>query len=150
MVKSHDIKWFEDLLKSGQSRDEKLQQICDELVERVAHYNWVGFYLADNEDEVLQLGPYRGTPTEHIRIGFGQGVCGQAALTHKTLLVQDVSHESNYLACSLDVKSEVVVPILKNGRFVAELDIDSHTKNAFNEEDRLFLERLCAEIARLF
>lgn len=147
---SKDIKRFEDLLKSGQSRDEKLQHICDELVERVAHYDWVGFYLVDNEDEVLQLGPYRGAPTEHVRIGFGQGICGQAALTHKTLLVQDVSHVSNYLACSLDVKSEVVVPILKNGRFVAELDIDSHTKNAFNEEDRIFLERLCAEIARLF
>lgn len=145
-----DGKWLDDILSSEISRMDKLQRICDVLVEKVAHYDWVGFYLADNEDEILQLGPYRGAPTEHVRIQFGRGVCGRAALSGKTLLIQDVSRETNYLACSLDVKSEIVVPIIKEGCFIAELDIDSHAKNAFSKEDRLFLERLCARITPLF
>lgn len=145
-----DGRWLNDILSSEIPRMDKLQRICDVLVEKVAHYNWVGFYLVDDEDEILQLGPYRRAPTEHGRIQFGRGVCGRAALSGETLLIQDVNQESNYLDCSIAVQSEIVVPILHKGCLAAVLDIDSHKKSAFSKDDRVLLERLCARIAPLF
>jgi len=150
MMDFNDTRWLGEIIKSGKTRDEILLKICQYLKTNIAHYNWVGFYIADLENRMLNLGPYSGAPTEHIRIPFGRGICGQAAETQETVSVQDVSGESNYLACSLDVKSEIVVPIFKNGQFVAELDIDSHQKNSFNDRDRRFLEKIGREITNLF
>jgi len=130
---------------------DKLQLICSVLQENVPHYDWVGFYLVDRrkEDELV-LGPFVGEPTEHKRIPFGRGVCGRAADERRTVVVDDVSEEENYLACSLKVKSEIVVPLLKGDELLGELDIDSHTPAAFDDADRSFLEKVCERVSRLF
>ncbi len=121
-----------------------LQEICRILVDRVPHYNWVGFYLVDSKrSKELILGPFEGAPTEHVRIPFGAGICGQAAEKRKIFVVPDVERESNYLACSPDVKSEIVLPIFKGERLLGELDIDSHTTAAFTPADQAFLQEIC-------
>lgn len=133
------------------SRSEKLQAVSGLLAENVSEFDWVGFYMVDPEAErELVLGPYVGEETDHTRIPFGTGICGQAADSHETFVVQDVSEADNYLACSIHVKSEVVVPIMKEGEFVAELDIDSHTKNAITESHQAMLEEICNIIADIF
>ena len=144
------LKNARQLLALAGPRDEKLQRLCVLLRDSVPHYQWVGFYLAEPEKRELVLGPFAGEPTEHVRIPYGRGICGQAAERLAPLLVQDVTKESNYLACSAKVKAEIVLPVLKDGRFVAELDIDSHQRAPFTPEDREFLEEVCAAAGRLF
>ncbi len=132
-------------------RDQKLQDICQLLADEVDLFDWVGFYLVDPEAErELVLGPFVGEATDHVRIPFGRGICGQAAETEETFVVQDVNEADNYLSCSADVKSEIVVPVMKNNKFVAELDIDSHTKNAISDDHRALLEKVCDLVADLF
>ena len=128
----------------------KLQGICDLLRKNVPHYDWVGFYVADAATKTLRLGPFSGAPTEHARIAFGQGICGQAAERKETFVVQDVSKEANYLSCGIHVKSEIVAPVMRDGEVVAELDIDSHTCDAFTGQDRLFLEKVAGIVSCLF
>lgn len=138
------------ILASGGSPGERLQKLCGYLNSKVAHYDWFGFYIAERGMKELFLGPFAGEPTEHTRIPFGRGICGQAAESKETFLVEDVSAASNYLACSLKVKSEIVVPVFKPGtREVAgEIDIDSHKVAAFGADDRAFLEALAVMVAR--
>jgi GAF domain-containing protein len=131
------------------SRD-ALQALCSYLREAVPHYDWVGIYEADGNRRTLSLGPFAGDPTEHVGIPFGRGVCGQVAESQKTVLVDDVSLEGNYLSCSPNVRSEIVVPIMVGNRFVAEIDIDSHTESAFGPEDRRLLEALARMLSPLF
>ena len=123
------------------------REICRLLKENVDYYNWVGFYLSD-ENGYLTLTEFEGEPTIHTKIRFGEGICGQAAETKRTFLINDVSKETNYLTCSIKVKSEIVVPIMKDGRFIGELDIDSHKINAFDESDKVFLEEICTLISK--
>jgi len=121
----------------------KLLAIARLLKNNVPHYDWVGFYLVDPEKKKeLVLGPFEGAPTEHTRIPFGRGICGQAAERGETVLIQDVSREDNYLSCSINVRSEIVVPIFREGKVAGELDIDSHQVDAFTNEDREFLEKV--------
>lgn len=135
----------------NKSRNKKLQDICQYLADEIDVFDWVGFYLVDPEaDRELVLGPYVGEETDHTRIPFGKGICGQAAETNETFMVQDVSKEDNYLACSIHVKAEIVVPVKKNGEFVAELDIDSHTKDSLTDQHQAMLEEVCDIIAPLF
>ena len=101
-------------------------------------------------DRELVLGPCVGTPTDHVKIPFGRGICGQAAEREETFIVQDVSKECNYLSCSISVKAEIVLPIFKDGRIVGELDIDSHRLSPFTDADRGFLEKVCKIVAQLF
>jgi L-methionine (R)-S-oxide reductase len=137
-------------LAAEDERDVKLERICALLHAEVPHYNWVGFYLVDPDaDRELVLGPYVGAPTEHTRIAFGKGICGQAADTEKTFIIQDVAQETNYLSCSPDVRAEIVVPVMQDGIVLGELDIDSHALAPFSREDRSFLEAICAEVAPL-
>lgn len=138
------------LVVSGQDRDSILLSICKLLKDKVYHYDWVGFYIADQQSVNLTLGPYAGKSTDHTTIPFGKGVCGQVAESKLTKIVQDVSKEENYLSCSINVQSEIVSPVLKNGRFVAELDIDSHSKAPFTTNDGEFLESVCARLSSLF
>lgn len=136
---------------SEYSFEEKLQEACQFLADEIEVFDWVGFYLVDPEaDRELVLGPYVGEPTDHTRIPFGKGICGQAADTNETFVVQDVNKEDNYLSCSIHVKAEIVVPVKKDGEFVAELDIDSHTKDSLTDEHQAMLEEACAIIAKLF
>jgi len=135
----------------NKSNDDKLQAICEYLADEIEVFDWVGFYLVDPEAErELVLGPYVGEETDHTRIPFGTGICGQAAETNETFVVQDVDQEDNYLACSIHVKAEIVVPVKKNGDFVAELDIDSHTRDSLTEDHRKLLEEVCDIVAPLF
>jgi len=138
------------IIQSALSQEAKLLAICQLLKESCSYYNWVGFYLADQEREELLLGPYIGEPTEHVRIPYGKGICGQVAKSRETLIVQDVGAVGNYLSCGVKVKAEMVVPILKDGQFVAELDIDSHQKQPFTERDKIYLNGICQLIAGLF
>jgi len=144
------LKQVERIVHSPLGRNEKLQAICELLHEKVDHYDWVGFYIADPSQRSLALGPFVGDPTEHVSIPFGRGICGQAAERKETFVVQDVSRESNYLSCSPKVQSEIVVPVFKDGEIVAELDIDSHSTSPFTQEDRIFLERICRMVGELF
>jgi L-methionine (R)-S-oxide reductase len=128
-----------------------IQDFCVELIsKRLPYYNWVGFYMLDPKDKnVLVLGPFRGSPTEHVRIPVTEGICGAAVAQGETVIVDDVTADPRYLACSLETKSEIVVPIRVGGEVVGEIDIDSHALNAFKEDDRIFLEK-CAAILELF
>lgn len=128
-----------------------LQEFCVKLIAaRLPHYNWVGFYMLDpDEAGVLVLGPFHGTPTEHVRIPVTQGICGAAVARGETVIVEDVTADPRYLACSLETQSEIVVPIRAHGKIVGEIDIDSHTRNAFGPADRSFLEE-CATILGQF
>ncbi|MFH1437158.1 MAG: GAF domain-containing protein [Pseudomonadota bacterium] len=136
--------------RAGAGREEKLEALCGLLRDSARHYDWVGFYIADETKRQLVLGPYAGEPTDHLRIGYGSGICGRAADTKKTFVVQDVTREANYLSCSPSVKAEIVVPVMKQGRFVAELDIDSHTLRPFSDEERKVLEQVCEIVSELF
>jgi L-methionine (R)-S-oxide reductase len=132
------------------TRDDVLSAVCFLLKGDVKHYSWVGIYLADDRKKILHLGPYAGEPTQHVKIPYGKGICGQAAESRETFMVRDVSQENNYLSCNSKVKSEIVIPIMKGKKFVAQLDIDSHQIDAFSDDDREFLEALCKELATLF
>jgi L-methionine (R)-S-oxide reductase len=109
------------------------------------HYNWVGVYLLEGEE--LVLGPFVGKPTPHTRIPLNKGICGAAASSGKTLIVDDVQADPRYLACSLETRSEIVVPIVRAGRVLGEIDIDSDAPAAFTEEDRRLLEAVAEILA---
>ena len=133
-----------DIVRQEGSAAERLARVCLCLKSGLAGYDWVGFYLVDPEQPELVLGPFAGDPTEHVRIAFGQGICGQAAQREETFVVDDVSLESNYLSCSADVRSEIVVPILHDALLVGELDIDSHHRARFSAGERRFCESVAA------
>jgi L-methionine (R)-S-oxide reductase len=138
------------IVRGEGNRDEKLMDICNLLKDKVSYYDWVGFYLVDDvEKELLVLGPFVGEPTEHKRITFGQGICGQAAALKKTFVAQDVRKETNYLSCSMKVLSEIVVPIFKGVTIAGELDIDSHEFSPFSDYDRVFLESICGAVGKI-
>ncbi len=128
----------------------KLKEVVELLHKEVPHYNWVGFYLGDNEKQELSLGPFAGAATEHTRIPYGKGICGQVAVSHTTMNIENVMAEENYLACSTETKSELVVPIMKDGVFVGQLDIDSHSHDAFNVRDERLIQGICRRLAECF
>lgn len=119
------------------------------LKDNCPHYDWVGIYSLESDDELV-LGPFLGKPSPHARIKVGAGICGAAVLEGNTIIVDDVNSDPRYLACSLETKSEIVVPIFKDGKVVGELDIDSHTPAAFTEQDRRFLEEVCEILATAY
>ncbi len=133
------------------TRDGKLMAVCALIQDSLPDYDWVGFYLVDpTQHRMLKLGPYVGAPTDHVFIPFGKGICGQAAETLQTFVIDDVNAQSNYLACSIDVKSEIVVPILKGSAFIGELDIDSHLPARFGPDDQAAMEAICVILAELW
>lgn len=131
------------------SVDDLMSMIVGRLQERLGHYDWVGFYMIEKgrlgEEPMLVLGPYVGAVTQHTRIPLNQGICGAAASSGRTVIVDDVSSDPRYLACSIETKSEIVVPIRVKGEVVGELDIDSHTPAAFTADDRQLVEH-CARL----
>jgi len=138
------------VISQSLEKDEKLQNICTILRDSIEYYNWVGCYIFDKSKNELILGTYSGASTEHTNIRVGKGICGQVAESKKTQIIQDVSKENNYLSCSIYVKSEIVVPIMKDGDLIAELDIDSHVQSPFTNDDKEFLESVCLMINNLF
>ena len=135
------------IFDSLKSLDERLLKICELLEENVAHYNWVGFYFKNGDKEELKLGPYVGEATDHTIIPFGKGICGQVALSNENFVVPDVSAQDNYIACSIKVKAEIVIPIFVKGKNIGQIDIDSNTEDPFTLEDEHFLEFICQQLA---
>jgi L-methionine (R)-S-oxide reductase len=131
-------------------REEKLVQICHLLKDHIDYYDWVGFYFRNGDKEELVLGPYVGAPTDHTVIPFGKGICGQVAVSNQNFVVPDVQAQDNYIACSISVKSEIVVPLFVNGENIGQIDIDSSVIDPFSEADERFLEFVNAEIAKTF
>lgn len=144
------LQQIESFIASGETQSEILLSTCKLLKNKVYHYDWVGFYILDESGSKLILGPFFGKSTEHTVIPIGKGVCGQVAESQKLKIVQNVSQEGNYIACSIDVRSEIVVPILKDGKFVAEIDIDSHSPAPFTMNDENFLTSVCQKLSILF
>ena len=138
-----DHKLAENKIKKliSNTQENVLQKIVDFLYENFEKYTWVGIYIV--EDGTLVLGPWGGKQaTEHTRIPVGKGICGSSAATGKTELISDVNSDNRYLACFVSTKSEIVVPIKKEGHVIAEIDIDSDVRDAFNNEDKIFLEKI--------
>ena len=137
---------IEEML-SQKDRKQRLQGIVDFLQRSFPRYNWVGLYLI--ADGMLVLGPWRGKEaTEHTRIPVGRGVCGSAAVSGTTEVVDDVSKDERYLSCFLSTRSEIVVPIKKGGTVVGEIDIDSDVPAAFTKEDVVFLETVAVMLSQ--
>ena len=127
----------------------KMQQICQVLQDTIDYYDWVGFYFKNGDKRELILGPYVGEPTDHTIIPFGKGICGQVAESNQNFVVPDVQAQDNYIACSLTVKSEIVVPMFKNGENIGQIDIDSNTPDPFTEEDERLLEWVNQKVAEI-
>ena len=144
-------KSVDTLLAAGGSLERKLEGIATLLSNEIDYYDWVGFYLVEDpaKDELV-LGPFVGAETEHVRIPFGKGICGQAAASGETIIIQDVTKVTNYLSCASDVVSEIVVPIRVNDEAVGEIDIDSDSPAAFGDADRHFLEEVARGLAGIF
>jgi len=130
-------------------KNERLLQVCQLLKSHVDYYNWVGFYFRNGDKDELILGPFVGLPTDHKVIPFGKGICGQVAISNKNFVVPDVSAQDNYIACSITVKAEIVVPIFVHGENIGQIDIDSNTPDPFTEADERFLEFVCSEVAKI-
>jgi L-methionine (R)-S-oxide reductase len=134
------------IVQDEEDSDEILRQVVDVLRERFDHYSWVGIYFVEGDE--LQLGPWNGpAATEHVRIPVGEGVCGAAAASGVTEIVDDVNADPRYLACFASTRSEIVVPISYEDIVVAEIDIDSDQPAAFGEADRIFLEDVAALVS---
>jgi L-methionine (R)-S-oxide reductase len=131
-------------------REERLLQLCHLLEENIDYYDWVGFYFRNGDKEELVLGPYAGDETDHTVIPFGRGICGQVAVSGKNFVVPDVQAQNNYIACSISVKSEIVVPLFVNGENIGQIDIDSDIIDAFTDLDERFLEFVNIEVAKLY
>ena len=132
------------------SAEDLMESIVRLLDEKLARYNWVGFYILElnGDPNMLVVGPFRGAITPHTRIPLNQGICGAAASSGRTIVVDDVNSDSRYLACSLETKSEIVVPVFVHGKVVGELDIDSHFPAAFGPEDRKLCEHAAAVLGK--
>lgn len=134
-----------DAIAAASDRQDAMARAVAVLKRELPHYTWVGIYLLEGQE--LVLGPYLGKPSPHTRIPLGSGICGAAATANATIIVDDVNADPRYLACSLETKSEIVVPIALDGRVLGEIDIDSDTHAAFGPADRALLERVAALLA---
>jgi L-methionine (R)-S-oxide reductase len=151
IAKLEEIRKSVDVLTGSATSVEQLMTGIVKLLHgTMLKYNWVGFYMLEREtsEPVLVLGPFEGAMTPHTRIPLNQGICGAAASSGKTVVVDDVHSDSRYLACSLETKSEIVAPVFAHGAVVGELDIDSHFPAAFGLEDRDIVEYCAAAVGR--
>lgn len=140
------LETIEEIVARNGSAEETLRDVVEALHDGFDHYSWLGIYLVEGND--LVLGPWKGSEaTEHVRIPVGQGICGAAAASGETEIVDDVNADPRYLACFPSTRSEIVVPIAHEGRVVGEIDIDSDRPAAFGDHDRAFLERVAELIA---
>jgi GAF domain-containing protein len=128
------------------SGEAALRLTVELLKSSLPDYTWVGIYLLEGDE--LVLGPFLGKPSPHTRIPLGNGICGAAATHKDTIIVDDVNADPRYLACSIETKSEIVVPIMRGDRVLGELDIDSDRRAAFGQRDRALLERVAEALAR--
>jgi L-methionine (R)-S-oxide reductase len=139
-----------ELARAARDAGELMQSMVKLLHERILKYNWVGFYLLEPgaDPPVLALGAFEGAMTPHTRIPLNQGICGAAASSGQTVVVDDVNTDPRYLACSLETRSEIVVPVFVHGKVVGELDIDSHFPAAFTSEHQAFVQHCAALVGK--
>ena len=139
-------KKIDEIIKET-NKQSVLKKIVEYLYNNFKHYSWIGIYLVDGND--LVLGPWKGpNATEHTRIPIGTGICGAAAASGKTEIIADVHSDNRYLSCFFSTKSEIVIPIKKEGTIVGEIDIDSDKIGSFSNDDKLFLERVAKKLSR--
>ena len=138
-----------DLVSNSSSLDTTLKDVCELLKSSITYYDWVGFYFKNGEKEELKIGPYAGATTDHEIIPFGKGICGQVAVSNENFVVPDVNSQDNYIGCSLNVKSEIVIPLFVNNINIGQIDIDSNTIDPFTQEDERFLEFVCESVASI-
>ena len=127
---------------------QRLTMVCELLQHHIDTYDWVGFYFKNGNKQELILKAFAGEPTDHTIIPFGKGICGQVAESNQNYVVDDVAAQDNYIACSINVKSEVVIPLFKDGENIGQIDIDSHTPKAFSREDEDFLMWINNEVSK--
>jgi len=137
---------IDDIIASKKSVYQQLKDIAKAINTYDRKFSWVGFYIMNHSTQKLHLGPYVGNPTDHTVIPFGKGICGQVAVSGETYIAEDVDEESNYIACNIDVKSEIVIPIYDEDTLVAQLDIDSNVIDAFGENESKLLHEICGKI----
>jgi GAF domain-containing protein len=137
------------IILDSNSKEQCLQSICELLKSEVPHYDWVGFYFRNGTKKELKLGPYSGAPTDHTIIPFGKGICGQVAVSNQNFVVPDVKAQDNYIACSMSVKSEIVIPLFVDGKNIGQIDIYSNTADPFTAADERFLEFVCNSVAKI-
>ncbi len=142
------LQQVDNLLRKATDREGALTAVVQAVHESSASYDWTGIYLVEGDELVLHN--FIGAPSPHTRIRIGEGICGAAAQEMKTVLVSDVSEDQRYLTCSLETRSEIVVPITKLGYLFGEFDIDRHTPDAAAEQDQLVLEEVARKLAALF
>lgn len=136
------------LSKEERSLTDKLTDICELLKQSIDYYNWVGFYFKNGDKQELKLKTFAGEPTDHIIIPFGKGICGQVAVSNENFVVPDVKAQDNYIACSIDVKAEIVIPLFVEGENIGQIDIDSHSVDPFSKEDEDFLTFINEHVAK--
>jgi len=140
---------FQDFSRSAQTAKSVMERIAQRLHEKITRYNWVGFYLVNPADPgVLLVGPFVGSFTPNARIPLNTGLCGAAATSGETVVVQDVSKDPRYLAGSPLVKCEIVVPILVKNMLAAELDIESYFSGTFSKAEQEFVEGCAAVVGK--
>ena len=138
---------LEKIIGSGSRKQAITDFVCREL-RKIPHYTWVGIYAVEGADLVLTSwsGP---SATQHVRIPVGQGICGAAVSAKEVIVVPDVAQDARYLQCFLNTRSEMVVPILRDGAPIAEIDVDSDERGAFGSADDRFLRWVADELARV-
>jgi len=138
------------LAESSPTAHDLMRGMVKLLHDKMLKYNWVGFYLLEPGalPPVLVLGAFEGAMTPHTRIPLNQGICGAAASSGQTVVVDDVATDPRYLACSLETKSEIVVPVFARGKVIGELDIDSHFPAAFTREHQEFVQHCAALVGK--
>jgi len=128
---------------------DRLKGVCQLLQDNLEAYDWVGFYFANHKARTLHLSAYVGEPTDHLIIPFGKGICGQVAESNSNFVVADVNAQDNYIACSITVKAEIVIPLFIDGVNIGQIDIDSKTIDPFTKADEDFLAFVNEEVAVL-
>lgn len=134
-----------DRLKQSEAQGFELRQEAMALLDGLDDYNWSGIYRL--EGETLVLDAYVGAATDHTHIPVGRGVCGTAVAENRNQVIDDVRELTNYLACSLQTRSELVVLIRRGQEILGQIDIDGHRVAAFDRSDEQMLERIGAILA---
>jgi L-methionine (R)-S-oxide reductase len=145
MDRDHLLVAIRSAIAAAPNAGAAMKQAVQLLKDAMPHYTWAGIYLIDGEE--LVLGPFLGKPSPHTRIPLGRGICGAAATEKATIIVDDVHADPRYLACSIETKSEIVVPIMDGPVVLGEIDIDSDRPAAFGEADRALLEHVAGLLA---
>lgn len=135
--------------QTDKTPEKRMQLICELLKDQIDYYDWVGFYFANHEARTLHLKSYAGEETDHTVIPFGKGICGQVAESNENFVVPDVKAQDNYIACSITVKAEIVIPLFKDGKNIGQIDIDSNTPDPFSKEDEDFLAWVNVQVATM-